>query len=250
MAMSDPRLNISIILIEPAHPGNIGSVARAMRNTGFNQLVLVKPVPLSKETEWLAHGAIDIVDKAVTLNTFADLQQHFDLLFATSNRQRVEKRSDVLPNCVAEMVALAGSQRVGIVFGRENNGLTNDEISHCHRLLRLPSAVSYPAYNLAQAVLLSAYEIMRYVQTEETLTKAQELATNSEIARLEVHFAKTLQAIAYYPGKSNAIHQRMRQRFREIVHSAALSAKNTRFIHKYFAEIINYSQYRRHGDKN
>ena len=151
---------ISFILVEPGVPGNIGAAARAIKTMGFSDLRLVNPCDhLSEEARMLAHGSHDILGKA---NIFASLEealQDLDLAVATTAKKR-HARVEYSPVArLPELLRIKGStvRCTGIVFGREESGLTNNEILLCDMVSTVPIVQAYPSLNLAQAVMIYAY---------------------------------------------------------------------------------------------
>lgn len=155
------------ILVEPAAPGNIGAAARAIKVMGFRQLWLVSPAPyLEGEAKWLAHGSHDILTEARTFSTLKEASDEVDLLIATSAKsRRVKKDYDTIETLPGKLSDVNESvSRFGVVFGREESGLTNTEMNLCDWISYTPMQTTYPSLNLAQAVMLYAYVLSRDVQ--------------------------------------------------------------------------------------
>lgn len=157
--------NIRVVLVEPKAPGNIGSVARALKTMGLSRLVLVNPVPFREapEARWLAHNAEDILDAAEVVSTVEEALRDVVYAVGTANRVRGAWLNPVYPikQAATEIARVAQHQAVAIVFGREDRGLLNDELERCHLLTRIPAATSHPSLNLAQAVMVCAYEVFQ-----------------------------------------------------------------------------------------
>ena len=157
--------HIHIILVEPKVPGNIGAVARAMTTMGLSRLVLVNPAEFRHEAEarWMAHGAGEILDNARVVPALDDAVNDLALVIGTTNRTRGIWLSPIQPieAACAELSSVARSQPCGILFGREDRGLLNDELQRCNVIARIPAATSYPSLNLAQSVMVCAYELFR-----------------------------------------------------------------------------------------
>lgn len=160
--MTDPRGGPSVILVRTQEEGNIGSTARAMANMGLSELTLVKPrARIGRVARAFAVGAVDILERATIVESLAEaLASHRRVVGTTSARARdlpvpvVTPRE--LPGC------LAGDPPglpTALVFGPEASGLTNDELALCGLLVRVPCAPKQPTLNLAQAVLLVAWEL-------------------------------------------------------------------------------------------
>ncbi len=152
----------SVILVNPKYDGNIGSVARVMKNFGFNKLVLVKPPELGREARAKAMHARGIIENAERAESLKKLKDKFDFLVATSAISATDKnpwRTPILPENLETSLDKRGS--VGLVFGREDRGLTNEEIECCDLLVTIPANPEYPTLNLAQAAGIVLYEISR-----------------------------------------------------------------------------------------
>jgi len=153
--------NIRIVLVNTSHPGNTGAAARAMKNMGLSQLILVslKQFPYPK-AQWRAANAKDILDQVVVVETLAEAISDCGLVIGTSARERRIPWPLLTPHeCGERSVGEAEQHPVAIVFGREDRGLTNEELQQCHFHLHIPSNPEYNALNLGMAVQIICYEI-------------------------------------------------------------------------------------------
>lgn len=188
--------NISIILCEPSHPGNIGSVARAMKNMGLTRLHLVSPLqfPHPKANE-LASGADDVLENACVFEALEDAVADCHWLYGTSARQRITPWPQVTVKEAIPSVfqALNNQQQVGILFGPERTGLSNEALQRCDFHITIPTSPIYPSLNLAQAVQVVSYEIFQATLTPEALELPAfgEKATAREIEGLVQHCKDT-----------------------------------------------------------
>lgn len=170
-SISQGLSQVRIILLEPAGPLNVGSVARVMKNMGLSQLVLVNPQcdPLGEEARQMAVHAADVLEGAQRVQTLADALQGCLRAVATTGRDRA------LPNTVLESPraclpwllapTISGTPPASaLIFGREDRGLNNEELNYAHRFIRIPSHPVYPSLNLAQAVAICCYELHGAVQ--------------------------------------------------------------------------------------
>ena len=157
---------IAIVLVEPLYAGNVGSVARAMKNMGLKNLVLVKPHcdPKSMDAIKMAVGARDLLATAKIVPTLEKAIAPAHVVIGTSRRVGRHRRSMMDPRGCAGLVAgLGKNKQVAILFGREDRGLTNVELARCHYRVSIPSHLKAPSLNVAQAVMVVAYEI--YLQS-------------------------------------------------------------------------------------
>lgn len=152
---------IRIVLVETTHPGNIGGVARAMKNMGLSDLALVKPhyFPDSQASA-RASGADDILDRAGLYEDIASAVAGCHVVMGASARLRSIRWPEFCPRSAAShIVAQDDYVRTAILFGREHSGLTNEELERCHYLLHIPSDPDFSSLNLAAAVQVVAYEL-------------------------------------------------------------------------------------------
>lgn len=153
--------NVSFVLIETLESGNIGASARALKNLGFTRLELLNPVRFpAEEAGWFAHGAEDILGSAMVHSDLTDALHGKSVVIGTTRRSG-KKRGLVYPvrEAAERIRSLSKHNRIALLFGREDRGLTNEETAACSFMIRIPSDSAHPSFNLAQAVLLIAYEL-------------------------------------------------------------------------------------------
>lgn len=174
--------NVRIVLVETTHPGNIGAVARAMKNMGLSDLALVAPKTFpSGDATARAAGADDILASAAIHGSLREALRGCRLVIGASARLRSISWPEVSPRRCAELV---GSQpadsRTAILFGREHSGLTNQELEHCQFLLHIPSNPEFSSLNVAAAVQVIAYELYAAHLTADQRPAAAPLLASSE----------------------------------------------------------------------
>jgi TrmH family RNA methyltransferase len=194
-------MSIRIVLVDPAHPGNIGAVARAMKNMGLAELHLVRPrfFP-SSEASARASGADDVLTAARVYENFEDAIADCGLVVGTSARLRHLSFDLVEPReCAQHIASAAQSGNVAVVFGSERVGLTNTELSRCNLLVTIPTSSEYSSLNLAMAVQVLAYEIWLLTRPGVPPAPALEvpLATATEMTRLYEHVEEVLDYIDF-----------------------------------------------------
>ncbi|KAB8320933.1 RNA methyltransferase [Tolypothrix campylonemoides VB511288] len=222
---------VRIILVEPAGPINVGSIARVMKNFGFNHLVLVNPQcdPLSPEALQMAVHAKDILESAVSVATVPEALQGCTRAIATTARVRnwdspLENPRTALPWLLEEP-----EQPAALIFGREDRGLSNEELNYAQRFIRIPSSSSYPSLNLASAVGICCYELAQSDAKIKEDTGTYSLQTSSsEPAPLDIleeyyqQLESLLLKIGYlYPHTAAS---RM-EKFRQLYNRAQLQTK-------------------------
>ena len=153
--------NIVFVLVEPARAENVGAAARAMKTMGFSQLRLVRPAELAPAAWWVAHESGEILDQAGQFDSLEAALADVDFSIATGARRRLVRDRYLTPAqaAVACRDKTANVQRAAIVFGRESSGLTSAEVALCDAASTIPMAVSQPSLNLAQAVMVYAWEL-------------------------------------------------------------------------------------------
>jgi TrmH family RNA methyltransferase len=218
--------NIRIVLVETSHPGNIGAVARAMKNMCMSELYLVSPkIFPSADATSRASGADDILASAVVCDTLQEAIADCHIVVGASARSRTITVPDESPRDCAERLAIeAQDKKIAILFGRENSGLKNHELDLCQTLLSIPSNPKYSSLNLGSAVQVVCYEMMVAAQLSTPEPKAMEapLATSEQMESFYDHLYQALEEIGFInPEKSTSIMRRLRR----IYHRAALDTK-------------------------
>ena len=198
--------NISFILVGSTHPGNIGAAARAMKNMGIHQMGLVSPKEFPHEKAFFrAKAATDVLEKAVIYKSLKEAISETKLVIGTSARNRKVPWPIVSPSEAAEEIvsfSKTSETKTAVVFGREDRGLTNEELGLCNLHVHIPSSDEYPSLNLSQAIQIIAYEIRLKALSSEGKLKKQEwdvpLAKNVEIEKLIEHFEELMQDVEFY----------------------------------------------------
>ena len=155
--------NLRIVLVRPKHSGNIGAAARAMRNCGVRDLHLVNPAPIDRNlADALAVHATDVLETMQTHTSLRAAVGPCGMVVGTTCRTGLYREdAEPLEARVPEIVARLGTNRVALVFGPEDTGLTNRDLDCCHTLLTIPTDPACASLNLAQAVLLCCYAVYR-----------------------------------------------------------------------------------------
>ncbi len=194
------RHQIRIVLVETSHPGNIGAAARAMKNMGLEELVLVSPVTHpSAEATSRASGAADLLERARVVDSIAAAVGDCRLVLATSARPRSANWRVLDPGEAARQLMEASAEGpVAVLFGNERSGLSNEQLGQCHALLNIPSNPAYESLNLAQAVQLVTWEVRRQQGVEPRRLAAEAPpATAAQLAHLSEHFRATLPRLGF-----------------------------------------------------
>ncbi|MDO9107010.1 MAG: RNA methyltransferase [Methylovulum sp.] len=210
--------HIKIVLVETTHPGNIGAVARAMKNMTMTNLWLVAPkVFPSAEATARASGADDVLAAATVCQSLQEAIADCQLVIGASARCRTISWPEMTPRECARLCAVSGSYpSVAIVFGRENSGLKNHELDLCHYLLRIPCNAEYSSLNIAAAVQVVCYELFVAAGVQESIPVGDKgecpLATMAQMESFYAHLYEALTDIGFmHPDKSKSIMRRLRR---------------------------------------
>ena len=199
------------ILVEPAVPGNIGAAARAIKIMGFRHLWLVRPCDhLDKEAIKMAHGSSDILKSAKIFDSFQQAISTIDFIIGTSAKKRTAHEEYLncsqLPDIIIKKGKMIAS--TGIVFGREESGLTNEELKKCDVVTHIPMNSEYPSANLSQAVMIYAY-ILSGLMFNKTVRK-KELKNKEGFKELKKRILSILEDIGI--DKNPTLHDRIMER--------------------------------------
>jgi len=178
--------SFSVILVRPLFSGNLGSVARAMKNMGLKDLRLVAPKADREDVEArkMAAHAQDVLKKSKVFSDLKAAVAGFDLVVGTSRRKGRERGNWTEPRAFAEAAQkFPPRYKVALVFGPEDSGLLNDDVALCQRMIHIPSHKAFPSLNLAQAVMVIAYEL--YLATSGILARKVSIPAEKKAAKLE-----------------------------------------------------------------
>lgn len=192
--------NIRIVLVRPQGMMNIGSVARAMKNVGINELALVDPAasPLHPDARVMAVRAHDILEGASIFPRLTDAIADCTWVIGTTRRRGKGREGVIDPRQMASEIAeIVRQNKVAIVFGPEDRGLTNRNLDLCQRLVTIPSHEEYGSLNLAQAVMIICYEIYLVIHHQGMASRTRRLATSEELEGMYYHMEETLLRIGF-----------------------------------------------------
>jgi TrmH family RNA methyltransferase len=206
---------VRIVLIDPSHPGNIGSVARAMKNMALTDLVLVRPRSFPHaEAVALAAGADDILANARVVDSVAEAIGDCAFMAGTTSRPRSYYWEFTTPRDVAgRIVALPEANRAALLFGSERYGLATEDLNHCNVLVRIPANPDYCSLNLAMSVQLAAYEIFLAREQPASHTQLEmELALSGDVEHFYAHLHEVLNEIDF-DDRTGHLMERLRRLF-------------------------------------
>lgn len=229
--MTDPLKNIQIVLVRPTRPGNIGAAARAIKNMGLSRLVLVQPVdPLGTDSYTMAYGAHDVLETAKVFKTLSQaLARSRYVIGTTARTHKGYGKPSPLMTATKDILARAEKQPVAILFGPESSGLANDEIALCQSLVTIPTGKAHTSLNLAQAVMVVAYELTREAASklQSSSRPRRETADTNQRERFYDELKELLTLIGFMKGTQG---KHILADLRRIFSRADLDAREVRIL--------------------
>ncbi len=215
--------NIRIVLVNTTHPGNIGGVARAMKNMGLSRLYLVAPRSFPDEqAQWRAASAVDLLEAATVVDTLEEAIGDCQFVVGTSARERrIPWPLQDARQCAERIARASADEQVAVLFGREDRGLTNEELQTCNLHLNIPTAEAYSSLNLAMAVQIVAYELRMLGATalpaSETHQWDAPFASREAMERFYIHLEETLVRIGFLdPAAPRQLMSRLRRLYSRV----------------------------------
>lgn len=216
---------VRVVLVGTSHAGNIGGTARAMKNMGLSRLFLAAPEVAfpHPEATWRAVQAADLLDTAVVVPDLASAVADCTLVIGTSARERRIQLPQLSPRGMGSLLASSRpEEQIALVFGREDSGLSNEELRMCHWHVHIPTSAEYSSLNLAAAVQILCYEL-RLACLEPAAPPQPEddwdepLATVEGVERFYVHLEQTLAEIGFLkPSAPRQLMARLRRLFNRV----------------------------------
>lgn len=198
----------SIILVEPSKPQNLGNIARVMMNFGFSNLIIIEPQLnlADPEVEIVARRANTIINRSRLISSLREVRESFDLLIGTTSRIGSDynlKRVAISPEQLLEEELKCN--RLGVIFGREQHGLTNEEIAICDLIVSIPTHGSYPAMNISHAVTIILYFLsQKFHNIRDPHEKPRHRAASyEERQQLLNYFKKLIETAEYHLEKQH-----------------------------------------------
>ena len=215
---------VKIILIETSNSGNIGSTLRAMKTMGFGNLCLVNPKKFpSEEVTALAANASDLIDTVQVVNSLEEALVGCNLVIGTSSRDRkVPWPNESIISASPKIIAEADKDNtVAILFGREDRGLTNEELQRCNLHVHIPANEDYPVLNVAMAVQVICYQLLINRTIDSEITNNQHwdvpLAEANHVNRLIEHFTDVAEKLEVFnKGNPRQIGARIKRLFTRV----------------------------------
>jgi TrmH family RNA methyltransferase len=227
-------MKLRVVLLEPEKPGNIGAIARSMKNFDLNDLYLVNPkTKINGEARAYAMRGLEILESARIVSSFEEALKHVDLVVGTSSvvarRPSNVSRVPITPNQLAGRSALA-TGTVAIVFGRESSGLTNQELEACDFMVNIPASRDYNVLNVATAASIVFYELF-----DKAKTTHPQLASDSSKQRLLAQFDQLMKQC-----KIQTHRRRLAQRaFRNVISRSFISRREASLLLGVFRKALS-----------
>jgi TrmH family RNA methyltransferase len=227
---------LCVVLVNTRNPLNLGAAARAMSNFGFSDLRVVNPYEASFREARSAVGASEVLSEAREYESVAGAVADCALVVGTTSAARREiqhplHRLDRGGKLIRKQL---GTARVALLFGSEKRGLSNEDLSHCHWLLRIPTREEHGSMNLGQAVAVCLYELARESETASTAKRGGKSereagvpATSAALERITATLLEALRASGYLNSKPSAAAD---EKIRRMVRRLKLSAEDSELL--------------------
>jgi tRNA/rRNA methyltransferase len=190
--------NISIVLVEPQIPENIGAAARAMKNMGINRLVLVKPknCDLSRVFKTAKGSSIDLIENMESFENYRSALDTFHYVVGTTARIGSHRPALTTPRNLAEnLISISQENQVAILFGPEDRGLSNEHLRQCHTIMSIPTS-DFTSLNMAHAVMVVCYELFSACR-KQSRQQIPRLANKFELEGMYDHMKDVLSKIGF-----------------------------------------------------
>jgi len=229
---------VRFVLVQPQSSGNVGSAARACKNLGFHRLLVVRPRcdPRDAQARKMAVDAADLLDRLEIHESLDATLGGAATVVGTSRRTGKHRRPHYrLDRLTRELAGLAGRGELALVFGREDHGLSDTELDLCTHLVHLPAAEEYPSFNLAQAVLLVAYELRLALLGEESTDPLDPPAEHTDREGMYRHLERALQTIGYVHEESV---EPIMRRLRRLMGRASMTEREVAMLRGMARQIL------------
>lgn len=254
--MKDWKDNVYFVLVEPRESGNIGASARALKNMGFRHLCLVRPPSeMTDEARWLAHNALDILASAQVFESLSEAIRDKSIVVGTTRRTG-KHRGLIIPveQGLVRLSELACNNKVAVLFGREDKGLLNEEVAECGFLLKIPTSKVHRSLNLAQAVLIIAYELLKteYGVAGEKAVKSQvsikaqhaqsrgypdAFVDHENLNAMFDRMARTLKSLEYLPRGDRDLEAKIMQNLKYFIGRAGITDWEMKMLYGICSQI-------------
>lgn len=229
--------NIFIILVEPQGPQNIGSTCRAMKAMGFENLIIVRPKSINiKEIKIMACGSEDIFYKAPIYDSIKEAIKDLDWIVGMTGRKRHHQTLIPLNQVSGEIIEHCQNQKVGILFGREDWGLSNAHLDLCQTHCIIPTS-NFHSINLSQSVIIACHDIRSHI--EKPCEVIQDWANQKDIQKMLDDWKNLLSQVDYM---NRGTPETLMRALKQMGDRAGLRKREVRILHgiaNYFKKFIN-----------
>lgn len=228
--------NLEVILVSTKYPQNMGFVARAIKNMGFTSLKLVNPTSYDpKELKLYAVHADDILDSMCVYNNLSEAIEStaYSIGFTTRKRKNMDK-CVVLSDIIPSISDILKNQKIAVIFGAEDTGLSNAELELCQMWVKIPASELFPSINLAQAVMIVLYELFTYLGSNEKGEDGFKMVSIAENAYLYSYMEDTFNEIKITSAKG---HQSWANSIRKILDKRQLTQAEANTIIGFLTEL-------------
>lgn len=235
-------MNITVVLHEPQDLVNIAVVMRAMKNFGLRDLRLVSPADFDvRRIEGIAHKTGDVAQRTRIFDALDDALADFSHVAGLTSRGRTAKRNvQFLAEAATELIGMEVPDRVALLFGREDQGLSNDDLDRCHRIVTIPTRSEHSSMNLAQAATVTFYELFQAAGTAPGVKAPRRdapPATREDLEPLFTDAEAALEAIEFFKSQKQASIMRT---IREVVHRGPLDQREVRLLRGISLEVVRF----------
>jgi tRNA (cytidine32/uridine32-2'-O)-methyltransferase len=245
--------NLTVVMVQTSHPGNIGAAARAMKNMGLRRLSLVAPARFPcDEAAARASGADDVLEAAEVFPDLAAAVADCRLVIGASARLRSVPLPILTPREAGELAqSSARDTPVALVFGRESSGLSNEELDLCTHLVHIPTDPDFSSLNVAMAIQVVAYELRMAWLADERLpdggghASISEQASVSQLEGLFAHLEQALDDIGFIDARRS---QKLMRRLRRLFHRAAPNPEEVNILRGILSAAQGRKSMRRSDD--
>jgi len=234
--------NITIVLVEPRYPENIGAAARCGLNMGISRLIVVHSEAPDREKmlKMATHKAAHLIDDLERYTNLAEALAPFSHVVGTTARQGRKRRIENSPRYMLDnILPLLKNNRVALLFGPENRGLTNEDLKYCQTTVTIPTA-DFSSLNLAQAVAILCYEIFWGIMySGKDMQPGPKLATSHELEGMYGHVEQLLNQVGFLRTDDSSYWIR---NIRQFLGRIGLRAKEARIIRGFCRQFLWYDE--------
>ncbi|MFQ5702406.1 MAG: RNA methyltransferase [Gemmatimonadales bacterium] len=234
-------MNLAVVLNNPQDIVNIASIVRAMNNFGLRDLRLASPDEFEpRRIAGIAHGSADLVKRIRIVDDLDSALADRTYVMGMTARQRAAKRNMLGPrDGASELLGAASNGAAALVLGREDRGLSNEELDRCHKVVTIPTSPNFTSLNIAQAFTVMAYELFvaRERQTFKRPRRTAPPATQQELESLFERAQDALSAIEFFKTRNTASIMRT---VRAVTHRAPMDSREVHLLKAMCIEVVRY----------